>query len=125
VKLLLDTHVLLWWLADDATLAGDARESIADGGNEVWVSAASVWEIAIKRNLGKLTAPDDLLDQIDANRFGVRLLDAGDVWLAGNLPNHHADPFDRAIVAQAVRGGLRLATRDARLSAYGADILGA
>ncbi len=120
---LLDTHVLLWWLANDDRLGGDARALIADDSTTVWVSAASVWEIAIKRSLGKLDAPSDLLEQIDASRFTVRPLDGADLWFAGHLPGHHRDPFDRAIVAQALRGGLRLITRDTRLADYGVEIL--
>ena len=110
-------------MADDPTLADETRNAITDGSTEVVVSAASVWEIAIKRSIGKLEAPDDLLQQLSANRMAVRPLDEHDVWLAGNLPDHHRDPFDRAIIAQALRGGHRLATRDTRLAAYGVDIV--
>lgn len=123
MSLLLDTHTLLWWLTDDPTLTRDARRAIADGSAHVIVSAASVWEIAIKRRIGKLDAPDDLLRQLAACRMDLRPLDPHDVWLAGNLPDHHRDPFDRAIVAQALRGGLCLVTSDARLAAYGVDII--
>ena len=121
MTLLLDTHVLLWWLADDRTLKAPARRLIADSSNKVVISAATVWEIAIKRELGKLTAPADLLEQLDSNRFSVLALSGPDLWLAGHLPSRHTDPFDRAILAQAIRSGFRILTRDTRFAEYGAD----
>ena len=121
MTLLLDTHVLLWWLADDRTLKAPARRLITDSSNKVVISAATVWEIAIKRELGKLTAPADLLEQLDSNRFSVLALSGPDLWLAGHLPSRHTDPFDRAILAQAIRSGFRILTRDTRFAEYGAD----
>lgn len=123
MNLLLDTHALLWWLADDPQLATTARDAIAQGENDVHVSAASVWEIAIKRTLGKLDAPDDLLAEIDRQRFVHLPLTSRDTWTAGHLPVHHSDPFDRALIAQAVARDLRIVTRDPRFAAYGIDVL--
>jgi PIN domain nuclease of toxin-antitoxin system len=123
LRILLDTHVLLWWFGDDPALGEPARAAISDGATRAFVSAASVWEIAIKRDLGKLEAPGDLLEQLDAGRFATVDLTAADLWLAGHLPRHHADPFDRALIAQALRGGLRVVTRDERFAAYGVDVL--
>ncbi len=84
---------------------------------------ASVWEIAIKRKLGKLVAPDNLLAQLDGQRFVQLPLSAAEAWVAGHLDPHHADPFDRAMVAQALVHGLRLVTRDSTFAAYGVDVL--
>lgn len=118
MKLLLDTHILLWWLADDPSLPDRAREAIADPGTTVLVSAASAWEIAIKRAAGKLEAPDDLLDVIDANGFQGLAITAEHALRAGGLPAHHADPFDRMLLAQATAERLTLVSVDIRFPAY-------
>lgn len=118
MRLLLDTHVVLWWLADDR-LDDDAKRAIADERNEVFVSAATAWEIAIKAALGKLEAPDDLSLQLGANAFASLDIGIEHALAAGRLPRHHDDPFDRMLVAQASLEQLILVTRDARLAAYG------
>jgi PIN domain nuclease of toxin-antitoxin system len=89
----------------------------------VCVSAASIWEIATKRKLGKLDAPDDLRAQLEQGSFVELPMDGGDAWLAGHLDLYRTDPFDRAIIAQALARGLRVVTRDAWFGAYGVDIL--
>ena len=89
----------------------------------VSVSSVSVWEIAIKRKLGKLVALDDLLAVMERQRFVHLPLSAAEAWMAGHLDRHHADPFDRAMVAQALVHGLRVVARDASFAAYGADVL--
>lgn len=123
--LLLDTHVLLWWLADDTTLGREARAAIADPANEVLVSAACVWEIEIKRALGKVSAPDGLADAIDAVGFGSLPITASDAERAARLPLHHRDPFDRMLVAQARRLDAVIVTRDVAFAAYGIELLSA
>ena len=123
MSLLLDTHALLWWLADDPDLGQDARVAIAEAEAVVYVSSVSVWEIAIKRQLGKLVAPEDLLAELERQRFVQLPLSAADAWLAGHLDVHHADPFDRAMVAQALVHGLRVVTRDSSFAEYGVDVL--
>jgi PIN domain nuclease of toxin-antitoxin system len=123
VRLLLDTHVLLWWLADDPTLSPAAREAIARAEAEVAVSAASAWEISIKRELGKLKAPDDLGPQLARHRFQALPITITHALLAGSLPRHHDDPFDRMLVAQAHLEGMTLVTRDLRLGLYGVRTL--
>jgi PIN domain nuclease of toxin-antitoxin system len=123
VSLLLDTHVLLWWLADDQTLTPGARSAIAAGQNLVFVSTASAWEISIKRSLGKLDAPSDLVDQIERNRFQPLSITVDHAYAAGALPRHHEDPFDRMLVAQALAGELTLVTRDPRFRVYGVELL--
>jgi PIN domain nuclease of toxin-antitoxin system len=123
VRLLLDTHVLLWWLADDPSLGEEARAGISDPGSSVFVSAATVWEISIKQQLGKLEVPSDLLRQIDLNRFEPLSMTVSHAYTAGALPRHHDDPFDRILVAQAMKEGLVLLTGDPRMSRYSVDTL--
>lgn len=121
--LLLDAHALLWWLADDPTLAVPARAAISAPATEVIVSAASVWEIEIKRALGKLTAPDVLVDAIDASAFITLPITAADAERAGRLPPHHRDPFDRMLVAQALRLDAIIVSRDHAFEPYGVNVL--
>src|SRR3954464_6378048 len=101
-RLLVDTHALLWWLTDDPALSAAARAAIADPENEPAVSAASIWEIAIKRSIGKLSAPDDLPKTIIAEGFTMLPIDAEHAWRVRELPLHHRDPFDRLLIAQAL-----------------------
>jgi PIN domain nuclease of toxin-antitoxin system len=123
VRLLLDTHVLLWWLADDPSLGEEARAGISDANSSVFVSAATVWEVSIKQALGKLEAPSDLLRQIALNRFEPLSMTVSHAYTAGALPRHHDDPFDRMLVAQAMMEGLTLLSRDPRMSRYGVETL--
>jgi PIN domain nuclease of toxin-antitoxin system len=123
VILLLDAHALLWWLADDPTLARDAHAAIAAPSNEVLVSAASVWEIEIKRALGKLSAPVGLVDAIDASAIGSLPITAVDAERAACLPPHHRDPFDRMLVAQALRLDAVIVSRDVAFPPYGVNVL--
>jgi PIN domain nuclease of toxin-antitoxin system len=121
-RLLVDTHALLWWLADDPSLSPTAREAIADPTNEPLVSAASVWEIAIKRGLGKLVAPDDLPDRIADEGFAWLHITAQHAWHVRDLPMYHGDPFDRLLVAQALIERVPIVTTDARFGEYGVDV---
>lgn len=120
-RLLVDTHVLLWWLTDSAALSPTARELLADPANEPLVSTASVWEIAIKRSLGKLAAPEDLPDRIADEGFSWLAISAPHAWEVRALPAHHRDPFDRLLVAQALTERLPLITADPSFDAYGVD----
>jgi PIN domain nuclease of toxin-antitoxin system len=119
VRLLLDTHALLWWLSDDPALSQVARAAIARPDADVAVSAASGWEVSIKSALGKLTAPNDLEAQLARHRFRPLAITVGHALMAGSLPRHHDDPFDRMLVAQAGSEGLTLVTRDPRIGLYG------
>jgi len=92
VRLLLDTHTLLWWL-NDSVLRPAAREAIADPRNDVYVSAASAWEISIKQALGKLTVPSDVSAQITADAFEFLPISVAHGFAAGSLPRHHDDPL--------------------------------
>ena len=122
MRLLLDTHALLWWLADEG-LTTPARDAIADPGNVVMVSAASAWEISIKKALGKLAAPDDLEHQVLASGFLPLQISLAHGVAAGRLERYHEDPFDRMLIAQARAEGLTIVTRDKRFDEYGVPLL--
>ena len=119
MTILLDTHILLWWLANDPLLPKKALRLIADDSSAVFVSSATAWEIAIKKTAGKLTAPANLEAALEASRFEPLPIAMRHALLAGRLPRHHADPFDRMLVAQAQLEGMILVTHDRRLSVYG------
>ncbi len=121
MSLLLDTHIVLWWLADDATLAAEIKDRL-DRELDVYVSAATVWEVAIKQALGKLE-PEDLPEQVRDSGFRLLDITAEHGIAAGRLPMHHRDPFDRMLVAQAQIEGLTLVTRDAHVQKYDVDVL--
>ncbi len=121
---LLDTHVLLWWLTDHPRLGASARKSIADGRNEVFVSAASSWEISIKRRLGKLRAPVDLESRVVAEGFRLLPISFRHAEQAGALPLLHSDSFDRMLVAQAETENLVLITSDQQIMRYDLRIIG-
>jgi PIN domain nuclease of toxin-antitoxin system len=121
VTLLLDTHVLLWWLAEDDRLTPTMREAIADPTTPVVVSAASAWEMAIKAGLGKLTVPGDLAGELGRQGFDELPVTVADGVAAGALPRHHTDPFDRMLIAQAARRRFVLVTADRRFTDY--DVL--
>lgn len=123
MKVLLDTHILLWWLADDEHLPARAAVTITDPDTEVVVSAASAWEISIKQASGRLDAPDDLLDAVAANDFGTLAITVDHAMAAVRLPAHHADPFDRMLIAQAQIEGFTLVSVDKRFSDYRVELL--
>lgn len=120
---LLDTHALLWSVGDTERLSPAAREVLEAGDVRAYVSAASIWEIAIKRAVGKLRVPDDLLEQVAAARFDELAITSTHATRAGALPLHHGDPFDRMLVAQAQSENLMLITSDARIAAYEVRVL--
>jgi PIN domain nuclease of toxin-antitoxin system len=122
VRLLLDTNVLLWWLADEG-LTVQARGAIADPENLVVVSAVNAWEISIKKALGKLAAPDDLEHQVQAGGFIPLPITIAHGVAAGQLARHHDDPFDRVLIAQALAEGLTIVTRDKRFSDYNINLV--
>jgi PIN domain nuclease of toxin-antitoxin system len=122
-SLLLDTHALLWSVGDEDLLSPAAHEVLSAGAVPAYVSAASIWEIAIKRASGKLNAPEDLLDKVAAARFIELRITFAHATIAGALPPHHHDPFDRMIVAQARSEGLTIVTRDERIAAYDVPVL--
>ena len=118
MNLLLDTHVLLWWLADDPGLSEKQRSAIADPANVVYVSAASAWEIAIKKALGKLIAPNDLRAALVASELEQLPVTVAHAEAVGGLPPHHRDPFDRMLIAQAGVEDLTVVTGDPVFAQY-------
>ena len=122
MSLLLDTHVVLWWLADDPALAEEIKDRV-DHEPDVHVSAATIWEIAIKQALGKISAPEDLPERVRASGFRELPIDFSHAAAAGRLPLIHRDPFDRMLVAQARCEGLTLVTSDQYCQQYEVAIL--
>ena len=123
MKLLLDTHVFLWWLADDPRLGKSGRRALEDGETRVFVSAASIWEIAIKAALGKLRIKaekpiDRLADLVERAGFDDLPITAAHAAGIRDLPPLHADPFDRMLVSQARLEEMLLVTADSQLMQY-------
>jgi PIN domain nuclease of toxin-antitoxin system len=121
----LDTHTLLWWLADDPQLGRQARTLVKDARNTVMVSAASAWEISIKKAIGKLEAPEGLSNLIEDEGFESLPITFFHGERAGTLPLLHRDPFDRMLVAQAQAEGLDVITSDDRIQQYGVQTVDA
>jgi PIN domain nuclease of toxin-antitoxin system len=119
MTLSLDTHTFLWWLDDPKLLSPAARKAIGDGKNTVYISAAVIWEITIKRTLGKLDAPDDLEAAMAVNRFLPLPISIPHALAVAKLPDHHRDPFDRLLIAQARHEGFKLVSRDPHIPLYG------
>lgn len=122
MSLLLDTHVVMWWLADDATLSEEIK-TLIDDEPEIYVSAAILWEVAIRQALGKLKEPADLPERIRDAEFRELPIRADHAIAAGRLPMIHRDPFDRMLVAQARCEGLTLVTRNPEIQKYEVPIL--
>lgn len=119
MKILLDTHLLLWWLDGNPSLSAEAREMIRDPENIVFVSAVSWWEIWLKQSLGKLRLPVDFIERLAAESFESLPLTASQTKQVSVLPWRHRDPFDRMLVAQAQIEKLVLLTADEALAPYG------
>jgi len=120
---LADTHVLLWWLAEDPRLSDLARETIAAGAVRVYFSATSVWEAEIKAAIGKLVVSGALIEALEADHFVELGITARHAREAGRLPPLHRDPFDRMIVAQARLEGLAVLTADRSIAQYDVPVL--
>lgn len=123
MTLLLDTHALLWWLADDPQLPVVAREAIREPRQLVYVSAVSAWEITVKKALGKLEVPDEWVSAVDAEGFRRLEITWNHALEVGRLADVHRDPFDRLLVAQARIEGMTLVTGDERIRSYGTPVL--
>ena len=117
-RLLVDTLVMLWWLNDAPELGPRCREVLSDERNEVFVSAASAWEISIKTVLGKLEAPEDIDTIVEDEGFSKLPISLYHGQLAGRLPILHRDPFERMLIAQAQAEGLVLITADENIIKY-------
>ena len=127
MRVLLDTHAFLWLDAARNKLSPTAVEAFQNPDNEIYLSIASVWEIQIKTQLGRLTLPLPLPEMVRAQQAanGIRLLalELEHIYTLASLPAHHADPFDRVLLAQAQADGLTLMSNDSALAAYGAKLL--
>jgi len=123
VRLMLDTHALIWALEGSARLSRGARRAIEDRSNEVFVSAASALEIAIKKAMGRLRIPDDLIAAVDRSGFVRRPLGFAEAERLERLPHHHRDPFDRMLIAHAMEEKCAMVTRDEQIARYAIDIV--
>jgi PIN domain nuclease of toxin-antitoxin system len=118
VRLILDTHILLWWWDDSPRLAEDLRDLIADPAHEVMVSAVSIAEIAVKKSIGRLVLRDDFAEGVDRDGFAELPLTVAHARKLTSLPLLHRDPFDRMLVAQALIEGAALVTVDSMVQQY-------
>lgn len=124
MTLLLDTHVFLWWIGESDRIPDEVTQVIADPGRLVYVSAASAWEISIKRTLGRIDLRDEEFAYgIRESGFAELTVTAEHGLAAGALPPHHKDPFDRMLVAQAMVEDVRLVTRDRAIAPYDVEIV--
>lgn len=124
MNLLLDTHAFLWAVDDSPELSSAARAAITNGGNVVYVSAATAGEIAIKRAIGKLTTPEgDYLQELSVHRFTPLSITTEHALAVEKLLQHHKDPFDRMLVAQAQEEHLIIISREQRLSLYDVKVI--
>ena len=125
MRVLLDTHALLWWMADSRRLSPTAHQSIANEANDVLVSAASAWEISTKFRIGKLpggeTIASDIAGRVTQQGFTALAIDLADAERAGRLPGPHRDPFDRMLIAQALARGLPVVSVDEIFDRYGVN----
>lgn len=129
MRLLLDTHIFLWYIVDDVKLPSTFRLAIQDPNNEVFLSVASIWESVIKHQIGKLSFPfppaEWLPKQRAAHGIGMIVIDEGAMSQLASLPQIHRDPFDRLIVAQAMQHSLAIVTVDPEILAYQINVLAA
>ncbi len=123
MNLLLDTHVLIWVFSQDSSLSPTATEAIRDGRNLVFVSAATAWEIAIKKALGKLRIPGNYQEGLKRYRFTPLDITTEHALAVEKLAPHHKDPFDRMLIAQVQIERLTLVTHDPNMKAYGIPII--
>ena len=122
-RVLLDTNVLLWWLAGNPQLGREARTIVADAETEVFVSAGTIWEISIKLELGKLKAPKNMEREVEREGFSKLAITLSHGQLAGSLPKIHRDPFDRMLVAQAQLEDLELVSADPVFAKYSVRLI--
>jgi len=123
VRLLLDTHAALWWYGDDGRLGEDAAAMLAADDSEILLSAAVIWEVSIKRSIGKFRVDDDWADGLLEGGAIPLLVTMEHAAAVAHLPPEHGDPFDRLLVAQARIESAVLVSRDERLTAYGVPVL--
>ncbi|MBI4780637.1 MAG: type II toxin-antitoxin system VapC family toxin [Oscillatoriophycideae cyanobacterium NC_groundwater_1537_Pr4_S-0.65um_50_18] len=127
MRILLDTHIFLWFISGDIQLSTNVRDAIRDPDNEVYLSAISVWEAIVKYQLGKLPLPENpetyLPKQRDLHQIASLTLDESSVVQLAKLPPLHRDPFDRMLICQALQNGLTIATVDTAIRAYSVNVM--
>jgi PIN domain nuclease of toxin-antitoxin system len=127
MRILLDTHVFLWWIVDDPRLSPRCVELMVDGGNELLLSAASGWEIAIKAGLGRLKTPEPLerflIEQLFHNRVEALSVQLSHALHVHTLPSLHRDPFDRLLIAQAQVERLPILSADQQIAQYAVEVI--
>jgi len=126
MRILIDTHVLLWHLEGDEQLSPDRRSLITDPANVIFVSIASFWEVAIKSSLGKLSLSksiSEIFAEVDSSATSLLAIEPSHTLQVSSLPFHHKDPFDRMIIAQAIAEDLALVSNDVNFAAYGVELL--
>ncbi|MBD2652562.1 type II toxin-antitoxin system VapC family toxin [Synechocystis sp. FACHB-383] len=127
MRILLDTHIFLWFISGDTQLSADVRDAIRDPDNEVYLSSVSVWEAIVKYQLGKLPLPESpetyLPKQRELHQIASLALDENSVVQLAKLPPLHRDPFDRMLVCQALQNGLTIATVDSAVRAYSVSVM--
>jgi PIN domain nuclease of toxin-antitoxin system len=127
MRILLDTHIFLWFISGDTQLSTDVRDAIREPDNEIYLSAVSVWEVIVKYQLGKLPLPEHpetyLPKQRDLHQISSLSLDENSVVQLAELPPLHRDPFDRMLICQALQNGLTIATVDSAVRAYPVSVM--
>ncbi len=124
MRVLLDTHILLWWLKDDSKLSTDAVNIIENPANDILISAVNTWEIAFKKSMGRIQIDmNELLKSIKSSGLGVLDIKVNHTCQISNLPYHHKNPFDRMLIAQSIVEPMRLLTHDDTLIQYGKYVL--
>ncbi len=123
MRLLIDSHALVWWFESLPVLSLPARNAITDPSNEVLVSVAALWELMIKVSTGKLSLPADIETMVVGEGFAVLPITFAHLRVIPALPRHHRDPFDRMMIAQALAEGIPIATSDRAFAAYGVQIV--
>ena len=127
MRILLDTHIFLWFISGDTQLSIDIRDAIREPNNEIYLSAVSVWEAIVKYQLGKLPLPEHpetyLPKQRDLHQIASLSLDENSVVQLAELPPLHRDPFDRMLICQALKNGLTIATVDSAVRAYPVSVM--
>lgn len=118
MRYMLDTHIVLWWYLDSPQLKSEFRKLIADSANEIYVSAAAIWEIEVKRRNGKLNCPPDMMERIKADGFRILPIMAEHLVPLRTIPPIHNDPFDRIMVCQSLAENIPLISCDKNVNAY-------
>ncbi len=123
MRILLDTHILIWWLSNDSRLSPSALSLLAEPTNTIFLSAASLWEIRIKQSIGRLRLPRSFDQALEQQGFEALSVNFSHTAALAMIPKLHKDPFDRMLLAQAISEKLQLLSADSALHAYGSPVL--